>query len=57
MLKREKMYMNIETGSVATGAEWMSDIRPAELTEKEWEAQLNSLEEVKRDADGDWIAA
>lgn len=50
----EKMYMNIETGSVGTLEEWSYQNEAGETV---CAVDLGEVVEVVKDENGDWIAA
>lgn len=51
-IKNEKMYMQIDTGSVDTGKGWLETI-----SDQEEASEDLHLVEVGKDKDGNWVEA
>ena len=51
-IKNKKMYMQVDTGSVDTGAGWLET-----LADQEEVSEDLHLVEVKKDQDGNWVEA
>jgi hypothetical protein len=51
ILEKEAMYMEINSGSVASGAEWLEDQKEIDFPESDLETLVRV---VKRD--GEWVA-
>lgn len=58
-LEKQLFYMEPNTGSVATGEQWMQDFHTRDDQDQDWDDWTagGELIEVTRDFFGDWVEA